>query len=183
MRDIRSLKERWLVGFENAEREKQTLESPRGSEDVSIGEGEQGLVSCEECVQPVAEKSENASFEEVMNGCDDESMCEEVVQIESLCDDVSDDIGFLANLLSEAGVNVSTFYTSMLEDVTCEFFDRLLDEKVPLEKDIDAPKNDDTCADAVNMFRGFVFHFAGMYAFQCLLKATDSSHAIATGVS
>ncbi|KAI5057968.1 hypothetical protein GOP47_0027983 [Adiantum capillus-veneris] len=112
MRDIRSLKERWLVGFENAEREKKTLESPRGSEDVSIGKGEQGLVSHEMCVQPVVEKSEDASVEEaVMSFCDDESMCEEVVQLEGLCNDVSDDIGFFDSLLSEAGVDVSFSFT------------------------------------------------------------------------
>ncbi|MCO5559279.1 hypothetical protein L7F22_012875 [Adiantum nelumboides] len=70
-------------------------------------EEEQGLVSCDECMQPVAKKSEDASTEEVMCFCDNRSVCEEVVQVESLCDDRSDDIDFFNSLLSEAGDDVS----------------------------------------------------------------------------
>ncbi|KAI5075170.1 hypothetical protein GOP47_0009246 [Adiantum capillus-veneris] len=139
-----SMDDSLVTTFESLQVPRSMMHLLRRSEDVSIGKGEQGLVSCEQCVQPVAKKSEYASFEGVMSFCDDESMCEEVVQMESLCDDVSDDIGFFDNLLSEASVEVFfsfTFDTSTLEDFTCEFFYRLLDEKVPLETVIDAPKN------------------------------------------
>ncbi|KAI5061556.1 hypothetical protein GOP47_0024061 [Adiantum capillus-veneris] len=51
-------------------------------------EGAQGLVSHEVYVRPVAGKSENASaeevVEEVMSLCDEENVCEEVVQVEGL---------------------------------------------------------------------------------------------------
>ncbi|KAI5063577.1 hypothetical protein GOP47_0022124 [Adiantum capillus-veneris] len=117
-----------------------------------------------------------------MSFCDDESMCEEVVQMETLCDD----FGFLDSLLSESSVDVSfsfTLDTGTLEDVISKFFDRLLDEKVPLETVIDARKNGNTCADVVSVFnKGFVCLFDGMYSLQCLLKATTSSHDTITSI-
>ncbi|MCO5552100.1 hypothetical protein L7F22_005610 [Adiantum nelumboides] len=150
----------------------------------SYQEEEQELASCEECVQPVAEKSEIASIEEVMSFCDDESVSEEGDQVESLFDGVSDDIKFLDSLLFEADDDVFfsfPFDIGMLEDVTYDFFDRLLDEEMPFEKIIGASKKDGTCADASNV--GFACPFAGMYAFQCLLKVAFVACNAIIGVS
>ncbi|MCO5584414.1 hypothetical protein L7F22_038340 [Adiantum nelumboides] len=149
-------------------------------------EGEQGLVSYEKCMQPVLEKSENASVEEVMSFCDGESVCEAVEQVEGLFDDGVDDIGFFDNLMLEASDDVSfssSLDTGMLENVTCEFFDRLLDEEVPLAIIIVAQKKNDACADVPNVFKGVICLLAGMYAFQCLLKAAFVAHDNVTGVS
>ncbi|KAI5078009.1 hypothetical protein GOP47_0007833 [Adiantum capillus-veneris] len=63
------------------------------------------------------------------------------------------------------------------------FIDHFLDEKAPLETVIDALKNGNTCASAMNVFKGFVCLFACMYAFQCLLKATNFSHDIVISAS
>ncbi|KAI5059722.1 hypothetical protein GOP47_0026041 [Adiantum capillus-veneris] len=148
-------------------------------------EGEQGLVSYEECMQPVAEKSGNASVEEVMSFCDGESVCTEVVHVESMFDDGVDNLSFFDSLMPEAVDDMSfssSFDTGMLENATCEFFDRLLDEEVPLAEIMGAPKKDDSCADAFKVFKGFVCLFAGMYAFQCLLKAASVAHDDASGV-
>ncbi|MCO5600930.1 hypothetical protein L7F22_055047 [Adiantum nelumboides] len=149
-------------------------------------EGGQGLVSHEECVQSVTEKSENSSVEEVMSFCDGESVCEAVVQVEGLFDDGVDDISFFDSLMLEASDNVSfssSLDTSMLENVTCVFFDRLFDEEVPLAIIIVAPKENDACADASNVFKGVICLLARMYAFQCLLKAAFVVHDDVTGVS
>ncbi|MCO5587321.1 hypothetical protein L7F22_041270 [Adiantum nelumboides] len=84
-------------------------------------EGEQGLVSYEECMQPVTKKSENASVEEVMGFCDGGSVCEEVVQVVSFFDDGIDDNVFFDSLMSEAGDDAffsSSLDTGMLENVT-----------------------------------------------------------------
>ncbi|KAI5054682.1 hypothetical protein GOP47_0029827 [Adiantum capillus-veneris] len=122
-------------------------------------EGVEGLVSHEMYVQLVARKGENASVEEVMSFCDDESVYEEVVQVEGLFDVAVDDIGFFDSLMPEASDGVSfssSFDTGMLEDVTCEFFDRLLHEEMPLEKIMGASWKDDACADVSNVFKGLV---------------------------
>ncbi|MCO5601490.1 hypothetical protein L7F22_055611 [Adiantum nelumboides] len=146
---------------------------------------QQGLVSYEECMQPVVEKSENASIEEVMSFCDGESVCEAVVQVEGLFDDGVDDIGLFDSLMLEASDDVSfssSLDTGMLENVTCEFYDHLLDEEVPLAIIIVAPKKNDACVDVFNVFKGVICLLAGMYAFQCLLKAAFVAHDDVTGV-
>ncbi|MCO5551690.1 hypothetical protein L7F22_005194 [Adiantum nelumboides] len=84
-------------------------------------EEEQGLVSCEECVQPIAEKSDISLIEKIMSFCNDESVSEKVVQVEILFDGVSNDIKFLDSLLCESDDDVSfsfSFDIGMLEDVT-----------------------------------------------------------------
>ncbi|MCO5610524.1 hypothetical protein L7F22_064763 [Adiantum nelumboides] len=142
-------------------------------------EGEQGLVSYEECLQPVTKKSENASVEEDMGFCDGESVCEEVVQVASFFDDGIDDNVFFDSLMSETGDDAffsSSLDTGMLENVTCECFDHLLDEEVPLAIITVAPKKNDACADAFNVFKGVACLLVGMYAFQCLLKAAFVAH-------
>ncbi|KAI5072054.1 hypothetical protein GOP47_0012160 [Adiantum capillus-veneris] len=114
------------------------------------------------------------------------SGCEDMVQVESLFDDGGDDIGFLDSLLPEEGDYVllsSPFDTSMLEDVTYDFLDHLLDEGVPLELATGVPREFLAYTDAANVFKGFIYLFAGMYAFQCLLKVSALDHDGVTSVS
>ncbi|MCO5582171.1 hypothetical protein L7F22_036062 [Adiantum nelumboides] len=109
-------------------------------------------------------------------------VCEEVVQVAGFFDDYV----FFDSLMSEAGDDAffsSSLDSGMLENVTCECFDHLLDEEVPLAIIIVAPKKNDACADVFNVFNGAICLLAGMYAFQCLLKATFVAHDGVTGVS
>ncbi|MCO5606674.1 hypothetical protein L7F22_060863 [Adiantum nelumboides] len=127
------------------------------SEINSQQEGGQGLVSHEECVQPV----------------------------EGLFNDGVDDIGFFDSLMLEASDDVSfssSLDTGMLENVTCELFDFLLDEEMCREKIMGASWKNDACANVSNVFRGWVCLFARMYALQFLLKAAFIAHDDASGV-
>ncbi|MCO5553237.1 hypothetical protein L7F22_006758 [Adiantum nelumboides] len=136
--------------------------SPCGDAMEVMNEEANGLPILKD-IMLLAEKSEDALVEEVMSFCDDQSVCEEVVQVESLCDDRSDDIVFFDNLLSKIGDGVS--FSSSFDTVT------------------DLPKDGDSCADASNVFKGFACLFAGMYAFQCLLKAAFDACNDLMGVS
>ncbi|KAI5074600.1 hypothetical protein GOP47_0010561 [Adiantum capillus-veneris] len=84
-------------------------------------EGGQGLVSREMYVQPVARKSENASVEEFMSFCDEENVCEEVVQIEGLFDGVVDDMKFFYGLMPEARDGIS--FISSFDTRCCRFWE------------------------------------------------------------
>ncbi|KAI5072074.1 hypothetical protein GOP47_0012180 [Adiantum capillus-veneris] len=70
-------------------------------------------------------------------------MCEDTVQVGGSFDDGDDNMASFYSILTEEGdyePTSSPFDVDMLEEVTCEYLDCLLDEDVPLEVVTGAPR-------------------------------------------